>query len=309
MTMTASGPMADVISGLTWVMTAMGAVISVVVLWILFRGLRRSGEASTGQATEPTTHSKWLIWGGLALPFVAITVVFVLSVDAMNTIAFGAPADSPDAIVVEITAQQFWWEATYPEAGAVTANEIHIPVNTPIEFRLHSQDVIHSFWVPTLGGKMDALPDYVNTLVLEASEPGTFEGVCAEFCGLGHAHMGFLVVAETREVFEEWLARQAAPADDATGELVERGRDVFAQAECAECHTIRGTDFDGQTGPDLTHMAARRTLAARTLPNEPDRLREWILDPHGIKPGAAMEPTDLSDDQLDALIAYLETLR
>jgi cytochrome c oxidase subunit 2 len=217
-------------------------------------------------------------------------------------------AGPPEALVVEVVGHQWWWEVRYPDEGVATANEVHIPVGRPVTLRLTAGDVIHSFWVPRLGGKIDMLPDGINTLVLEADEPGEHHSRCAEFCGLGHAHMALTVVAEAEERFSSWVAARQEPAEDPATESARRGLDVFLASDCGDCHTIRGTAADATEGPDLTHFAGRSSLGAGVLPNTPGNLADWITDPHAIKPGVEMPATKLTDEELGALLSYMDGL-
>jgi cytochrome c oxidase subunit 2 len=191
----------------------------------------------------------------------------------------------------------------------ITANEIHIPVGQPVEFQLKSRDVIHSFWVPTLHGKRDLIPRHVTTMTLQADRPGVYRGQCAEFCGYQHAHMAILVVAEPLEQFAAWLEHQRRPAAEPSDARQQRGQEVFLSAPCVMCHTIRGTLAGGRVAPDLTHIAGRHTLAAGTLPNTPGHLAGWIIDPQHIKPGNRMPAHSLNADDLQALLAYLGSLK
>jgi cytochrome c oxidase subunit 2 len=191
----------------------------------------------------------------------------------------------------------------------MTANELHIPTGRPIVLKVTSRDVIHSFWVPNLQGKRDLIPGYTTALWLQADRTGVFRGQCAEFCGLQHAHMALDVVAESDRDFEGWLDAMRQPGRAPPEPAARRGHDVFMQARCAGCHTIRGTEAAGQTAPDLTHIATRSTLGAGTLPNTPENLTAWIQDPQRVKPGNQMPPNPLAADDLQALVAYLETLR
>lgn len=213
-----------------------------------------------------------------------------------------------EALAIEVVGHQWWWEVRYPEQGVTTANEIHIPVGRPIAFQLTSADVIHSFWVPPLGGKLDALPEDVTTLVLEAGEPGEYRGECAEFCGLQHAKMGLLVVAEPEARFASWVAGRQVAAVEPIEPAAVRGQEVFFRSGCASCHTIEGTAATAAGDPDLTHLASRDTLGAVAVSNTSEHLAEWVADPHSIKSGVEMPATELSDQELDALVAYLETL-
>lgn len=309
------GPAARSIADLWWLMLVVGTVVFAVVAVLLVVGLFRRRDtaepagdlASSIPPAAPTSarFDRWLVGGGVILPVVVLSVVLGASVWALRDVSSKAPRG---ALVVEVIGHQWWWEVRYPEEGVVTANEVHIPVGRAVAFELTSADVIHSFWVPELGGKLDALPDGVNTLVLEADEPGEYRSECAEFCGLQHAQMALVVVAHAAEQFDSWIAdRQRSPAAPAN-ETIRRGQDVFG-AQCAECHTVSGTSADGTAGPDLTHVASRPTIGAGAAPMTANDLAAWVTDPHTIKEGVAMPPADLDDDDLAAVLAYLETLR
>jgi cytochrome c oxidase subunit 2 len=203
-----------------------------------------------------------------------------------------------------VTGHQWWWEARYPGTGAVTANEIHIPVRTPVRVEVQTADVIHSFWVPRLNRTIDTMPGKRNSIELYADAVGRYRGQCDEFCGLQHAHMAFYVIADPPAVFRRWLAAQSKPAA-ASGP----GRAVFMNASCANCHSIRGTAASGDVGPDLTHLQSRSTIGALTLPNTRADLREWITDSQRVKPGNQMPDIRLKGPQLNALLDYLEALK
>jgi cytochrome c oxidase subunit 2 len=190
----------------------------------------------------------------------------------------------------------------------VTANEIHVPAGRPVRLRLSSADVIHSFWVPQLMPKTDLIPGQVNETWLTANRPGIYRGQCAEYCGLQHALMAFLVVADGPAAFDRWVALQRAPAAEPAGTLATRGRQVLERTSCATCHTVRGTSARGTAGPDLTHLASRQQLGAGAVPNTPGHLGGWIANSQTIKPGNLMPPQPLTSEELQALIAYLETL-
>lgn len=302
------GPMARSAAALWWLMAALGGLVFVLVVALLVAGLRRgrAGPARVEPGGPETGSSRrWLVGGGVLLPSVVLVVVLGATVAAMRDV----PVQAPDgALVVEVTGHQYWWEIRYPAEGAVVANELHLPVGRPVALRLRSADVIHSFWVPALGGKMDALPDGVNTLVLQADEAGEHTSECAEFCGVQHTNMSLLVVAEEPDAFRAWVAAQAAPAApvNSTGAA---GADVFARA-CSRCHAVRpATEAEpAERGPDLTHFASRRTIGA-IAENEPEALRRWISDPHAMKTGVLMPAVELDPHELDAVVTYLEGLR
>ncbi len=294
-----SGSAAREIAGLWWLLVGLGAVAFAVVVVALVIGLRREpGERSSA-------GGRWLIGGGVVMPAVLIVVVLVATVASMRAVS-GAPSD--DAVTIEVVGHQWWWEVRYPDSQAVTANEVHIPAGRDVVLELRSADVIHSFWVPALAGKMDLLPERTNTLVIDADRPGRYEGVCAEFCGVQHANMRLVVVAHDAPGFEQWLDRQRLPAVEPVDDLTIRGGELFVSEGCASCHTVAGTGADGDEGPDLTHVAGRATIAAGTSDNTAPNLREWIADPHAIKDGVLMPAAQLDPDELDALVAYIGAL-
>ena len=304
------GPAAEAIAGLWWVMLAMGGFIFVVFAALLVRALFRrgsseeAGEDLAGQQ-PPTTGHRWILVGGVALPTIVLIALMWLTLAALKAVS---PIPPADAVTIEVVGHQWWWEVKYPNQGVTTANEIHIPVGIPVEFTLRSDDVIHSFWIPALHGKLDALPDYTTTLIIQADEAGQYRGACAEFCGLQHTKMGLLVVATPREQFEAWVVGQQQPAPTPSG-AARQGLEVFLSSECVECHTIRGTGADAGIGPDLTHLADRLTIGAGTLLNEPEQLAAWVRDPHASKEGVEMPAAELSDDELEDLLVYLASLR
>jgi cytochrome c oxidase subunit 2 len=274
-------------------------VYAVVVVALLVALPRRRGQADQ---REPRYA---LIVGGVVLPAIVVTAVFVLS----------ARPDGPlfamtgrAAFPIEVVGHQWWWSVRYPEQGIVTANEIHVPVGVPVELRLRSADVVHSFWVPQLNGKTDLLPDQLNALPIEAQEPGVYRGECAEFCGVQHAKMQALVVAEPPERFDAWVARMREPASEPLGRVAEHGQRAFFRTGCAVCHRIAGTGADGMVGPDLTHVGSRLTLGAAAVPNTRGHLGGWVVNSQSIKPGNKMPPQKVSADDLPALLTYLEGL-
>ncbi|MDB5828214.1 MAG: cytochrome c oxidase subunit 2 [Variovorax sp.] len=225
-----------------------------------------------------------------------------------------------DAVRIEMTAQQWWWEARYLDARGkpefAVSSELHVPVGIPVIVSLTSTDVIHTFWVPSLHGKKDMLPGRSTQLVIQADKAGTYRGECAEFCGLEHALMAFNVSADPPDAYARWRAAQQAPAldparDGSTGANVDarRGQALFLSSSCAQCHTVRGTSAAGSLGPDLTHVGGRAMLAAGTVANEPAKLAAWISDPQSLKPGATMPSSQLAPDDIRALVTYLGGLR
>lgn len=245
--------------------------------------------------------------GGAVIPGIIVLVVLIATV--LTQRALSAPERSD--LTVEVTGYQFWWSVRYPRQGIVTANEIHIPVGQPVRVELASADVIHSFWVPKLSGKVDMFPGRPTSLILQADQPGTYRGECAEFCGVQHAHMALVVVALPEPQFSTWISEQSEPSLLPTDQVAQRGAGLFVTKDCVSCHSIRGiAEAAGADiiGPDLTHLASRNTLAAGTVDNTIGNLAAWIVDPHSIKPGSAMPSSDLSGEELQALLAFLESL-
>ena len=245
-------------------------------------------------------HNRRLEIAWTAAPGLILAVVFVLTLGAMAEINGAGVAP---AMRIAATGHQWWWEFSY--GGIKTANELHIPTDTPIDLELTSVDVIHSFWVPELGPKMDMLPGTTNHLRLFARRAGSYDGQCAEFCGIEHAWMRIRVVAQSRAEFDTWLGAQGLPRRTIETDA-ER---VFLSNICVNCHSIRGTAAAGTAGPDLTHVGARATIGAGVLPNDVARMRAWLADPQRYKPGSLMPRVPLSDADLDALAAYLGSLR
>ncbi len=295
------GPVAEAIADLWWLMLALGTAVFVVFAALLAAALVRRWKPDDDDDAHRVLVRRWIVGGGVAMPFVVIAVVFVATLQSMR----GVPTNpGADALHVEIVGHQFWYEIRYPDEGVVTANELHLPVGRQVALSLTSADVIHSFWVPPLAGKLDMMPARTNTLVLQADEPGEHRSKCAEFCGLQHARMGLIVVAEPPDDFAAWVDEHRRDAGPSTEEQ-RRGRDVLAGAGCARCHVGPGTGAPATAGPDLRGLADRRTLGAATLENTRENAVRWITDPQAIKRGVSMPPSDLTDEELDALLAYL----
>ncbi len=261
-------------------------------------------------APRKVSERAWIVGGGIIFPAAVLAALLIYAIDVGNVLS-GPQARAPD---IEVTGKLWWWEVKYRVPGrgepVVLANELRIPVGRPVEIALRTDNVIHSFWVPALAGKVDLIPGRTNRLVLHAREPGVFRGQCAEFCGLQHARMAFYVVAHGEAVHEEWLQRQAADALDPADAFLQRGRNAFVREGCGGCHAIRGTKASGGQGPDLTHVGSRLSLAAGTLNNHVGSLAGWIADNQRIKPGNLMPPSNaLPGDELRAVAAYLSALK
>ncbi len=306
-----AGPQASEIHSLFMIFLAVAAFVwTAVMLALLVALLRGRRPRPDSLATDAAAESR----AGCTIFSLAVgTVVVVLALSVLSYLAQRTVfAKSDDAPLIRVIGHQWWWEVQYvsnPDRTFTTANEIRIPVGAPVRLKLETRDVIHSFWVPALSGKMDLINNQDNQLQITASKLGVYRGQCAEFCGLQHAHMAFQVVALPREQYDEWLLQQLKPAQSPTDPEQQRGQTVFRERGCAVCHTITGTSAGGRIGPDLTHLASRRTIAAGTLPLTPGNLAGWIANPQHVKPGNLMQSVKLEGDELNALIVYLGSLR
>ena len=297
------GPAAARIAGLWWFLLTLGGAVYLVVLVYLATALFRRRRGNNANSME--RGEKIVLYAGNIAPAIILAVVFGFTVATHNALAM---PESAAANTIHVVGRQWWWEVRYPDQAIITANEIHIPAGEPVRLVLSSEDVIHSFWVPELHGKLDLVPGMTNDFWIEADQPGVYRGFCAEFCGVQHAKMGLLVIAQPREEYDQWLEAQRLPARQPEDALAVRGQEVFLGSTCINCHAIAGTHATGNLGPDLTHLASRRTLGAVTVENNRGNLGGWIADPQHIKPGVLMPPTPLTGDDLQALLAYLETL-
>jgi cytochrome c oxidase subunit 2 len=299
-------PAAERIATLWWFLFGLGSIIYLVVLGIMLYALFRGREDAAANGRWQQRGRRIILFGGALIPAVILLVIYGFTLTTLSALSF---VNTDDSLTIEMTGHQWWWEVQYSTEQITTANEIHIPVGEPVNIRLESDDVIHSFWVPELNGKLDLVPGTTNVLQLQANEPGEYWGLCAEFCGIQHAKMLFVVVAHPAGEFDEWVGAQQQPAAEPATELTQTGFEVFMEVGCAECHVISGTNATGELGPDLTHFAGRLTLGAGAAPNNRGNLSGWIVDSHGLKPGNLMPPSELSGTELQALLAYMETLR
>ena len=284
---------------LTWGVLLISVAVIVIITGLLLAGVMRRHAVADPRTLMPDVGGLSWLWIGVGLSALALLVTVVWTVVVLAQIE--APGVAP-RVTIEITGRQWWWQVRYLSADPAkqfdTANEIHIPAGEPIRLKLVGGDVIHSFWVPQLAGKMDAIPGQINETWIEASTPGTWTGQCTEYCGVQHAKMLLKVVADTPAGFAAWQAHQLAPVT---------GQAVF-EKNCGTCHAVRGTGADGTEGPDLSHLMTRRTLASASLPNDPATLARWIADPQSLKPGNRMPKVALDDSQRRAVLAYLESL-
>jgi cytochrome c oxidase subunit 2 len=294
-----------------------GAVLAAVLgmlTWAVWRGDRRReppDERAVHDRVAASEEKAARCIAGGAIATVAILVVFMAF--GLRALANVLPPPGPAALVVEIVGHQWWWAVRYlgetDHETVESANEIRVPVGRRVTVRLLSSDVIHSFWVPQLQGKLDLVPGKLNVTWIQADRPGVYRGLCAEYCGVQHANMALLVIAEAPEVFAVSLRRERAPAAPPNDELAARGQRLFLDRGCAACHTIRGTQaFFGRLGPDLTHVASRRTLGAGTLTNVGGHLAGWIANPQALKPGNRMPHVPLEPTEFHAVLQYLQGL-
>ncbi len=303
----ARGDGAASILEITWVLAIGGGLIFVAVMAACVAAL-----AGPDALRTALSRRGWVVGAGVVFPVIVLTALLVYTFIAAA--AMQRAERAPAAARVQVVGELWWWRVRYLDAGGgllvETANEIHIPAGQPVDVELVSRDVIHSFWVPNLAGKLDMIPGKTNRLRLQAQAPGTYRGQCAEFCGAQHARMALLVVAQPPEAYASWLQARQRPAAEPGLPQLQQGRALFAAARCGACHTVRGTDATGAMGPDLTHVGSRLSLAAAVLPNGQGALAGWIVGTQHIKPGSRMPAyRQFSGEELRALTAYLASLR
>ncbi|HJP66515.1 MAG TPA: cytochrome c oxidase subunit II [Actinomycetota bacterium] len=293
------------VASVWWLMFGLAAGVYVIVATLIVVAIVRGRRQQEGLERGPK-DDQFIWFGGILAPLVILALLAVVTISTTRTVR----AVTPGELKIQVVGKRWWWDVRYPDSRVATANEIHIPVGQPVDIVLTADDVIHSFWVPQLAGKVDTIPGQVNHLRLKATAVGTYRWECAEFCGIQHANMNFDLVAEAPADFDRWLTRQAGGAGiTPSSDQAAQGELVFMRESCAGCHTIRGTQATGTTGPDLTYFGSRASIGALTLPNTPGNLARWITDPQSIKPGNLMPPTDLSPRDLSALVTYLEGLK
>ncbi|MHB1160987.1 MAG: cytochrome c oxidase subunit II [Chloroflexota bacterium] len=284
--------------------------VEATLLVAILRFRNRPEEMAVQTHGNPRLETGWTVATAVAV-FVILGMTIKTMGEATSVPASALPEISAfpgDTVVLRVVGYQWWWRFEYPQSNVVTANEVHIPVGRPIKLQLESADVIHSFWVPRLGGKTDTVPGQINYANLLATTPGTYEGECGEFCGAQHARMGFKVIAEPVAEFSAWIKSQQALAAQPATEARKAGEQAFQQS-CGGCHAVAGTGAGGTSGPDLTHFGSRLSLGANTLPNTPENLTKWIADPQEVKPGNLMPTVKLDKATVDQLVAYLEDLK
>jgi cytochrome c oxidase subunit II len=301
--------------GLSMLVLSVTLVIFIIVGGLLLYAVIHFRQRPTDSEREPAQ-----IYGSnqieLSWTVIPILIVVMLFLSTTRVILETEAAPKPSgALDVTVIGHQFWWEYRYPKLGVVTANELHIPISdpakpTPTYLAMSSADTDHSFWIPRLAGKMDLIPNRVNTMWIDPSDPGLYLGQCAQYCGVQHAKMLLRVYAQSPEDFAAWIKQQQRPADqDFSGNsAAAEGQTVFMHSACINCHTVSGTVANGRFGPDLTHLMSRDTIASGPIQNTPENLKEWIADPNSMKPGVLMPSMHLNDHDLDVITAYLTTL-
>lgn len=311
--LSADGARAATILPLTWFTLGISLLVCAVIAACLAWALRRAGLRRWPidmRAVGVERGGAGLRWIGIGLALSALPLFAILAWTMQALAATRLPERT--ALVLDVSAHQWWWEVAYhgdsPAGSFTTANEIHIPVGQPVRVRLHGGDVIHSFWVPKLNGKTDAIPGETTQTWMQADAPGRYRGQCTEYCGAQHAQMGLEVVAESPQDFAAWRARQLQPASAPQSAEAKRGA-ALVEYRCGLCHQVRGTTTGAVVAPDLTHVASRRRIASAALPNNAATLAAWIQDPQRVKPGTLMPPQGLDAQQLVDVVAYLETLQ
>lgn len=310
------GPQGREIAHLNWFILITFCAV-VVVMWVLIAWavVRGRGTLAEHAPHDAPSDKRWIFAGGFLVPFVILTTIFVLTLKTMAAFPMGDNEIHAGPPMITVTGHQWWWEIEYhfganEDEHFVTANELHLPTGRPIDIRLQTRDVIHSFWVPRLHGKVDLVPGYDNRIRIQVDQPGFYRGQCGEYCGPQHTHMILLVKAESPADFDTWLASMRRPAQPPSSTMARQGQQVFMNSACVLCHTIRGTDAHGLVGPDLTHLASRQMIAANSYPNGVGYLAGWVTHAQTMKPDAQMpNVTAFSGDDLRALVAYLEELK
>mgnify|MGYP001298794913 CR=1 FL=1 len=288
---------------LFWMGVAVFVLVLAILILAILRGRRKAGDTAEPYQNHGNVRLE-ILW--TVVPILLVVYIFFITVQTMNAVA--APPRENGDLTVRVIGHRWWWEFQYPDLGITTANDLIIPEDTNIHLELESVDVIHSFWVPNLSGKIDVVPGQHNTMWIRADNPGTFMGHCAEFCGIQHANMHFNVIAQESGGFDAWVQSQQAPVAAAGSTLEQEGEKIVTAGVCAGCHIIQGTNMAGKTGPDLTHLFSRTIIAGGT-PLTDENLEQWLRNSDHLKPGNLMAGIRVSDQQIEAVMAYLKTLR
>ena len=311
-----AGPNAGSLARLWWLMFWVNAVVYVLVMIALVIAIRKGTRQKDlnpvlNISSKTETRRRNVVLSAVVVTTLVLFMFLIYSFSTGRSLT--ADIANKNGLSIEITGRQWWWEVRYNDVDAsnifTTANEIHIPVGVPVLFTLRGGDVIHSFWVPNLAGKKDLIPGKISTQWLQADKPGVYRGQCAEYCGLQHARMAFWIVADTQEQFNAWRQNQTQTSIQPSTDSQRRGQQVFMSSTCVMCHAINGTTAASNIGPNLTHIGSRNTLAAATLSNTREHLARWIVDSQQFKPGNKMPQNNLGQDDLNALVDYLQSLK
>lgn len=309
------GPEARGLAHLGWFVLLVFSAVTLIMCGLIFWvATRRRGTLAEHAAWDAPNDKRWVVIGGFAIPATILAIIFVLTLKTMAAYPLGDNEMRMPEASIAVTGHQWWWEIEYRYGSdhdrVVTANELHIPAGKPVDIELNTRDVIHSFWIPRLHGKVDLVPGFANRIRVQADQPGLFRGECGEYCGPQHAHMILLVQADSQGDFDAWLSALRNSAAEPSDPQARRGEQVFMTSACVTCHTIRGTPAHGLVGPDLTHIGARKAIAANTYPNNRGYLDAWVTHAQELKPYAQMPDIGgLSGDDLQALTHYLEGLK
>ena len=322
-TFNAHGPAARSIGHLSLLMTILFS-ITTIVMWVLlwYAFYRRRGSLSEHEPINVAGGERWIAIGGITIPLIVFIVLFILGLGLLRAFPIhGMHSHAQHQQMVKsmkpdilITGHQWWWQIQYLNDDVsqqfTTANELHIPVGRPVNIEVATADVMHSFWIPALHGKVDLIPGMANYIRIEASEPGTYTGQCAEYCGAEHARMRLVAIAEPEAAFETWKQQQLQPSKPPTDAIAQKGMQVFLNGPCSMCHTVRGTIAGGSVAPDLTHIGSRKYIAANSYQNNDAYLESWVTHAQGLKPGAQMPNlTQFTGEQLHELVVYLRQLQ
>jgi cytochrome c oxidase subunit 2 len=294
----------DLFRRIFWFAVGVFVVVESLLVYAVIR-FRDRGEEGRPEPVHGNTKLEiaWTLAPAVILVLIAVpTIRTIFVVD-------NPPPAADRALQVDVIGHQWWWEFRYPSLGVVTADELHVPVGRTVELNLTSADVIHSFWVPRIGGKRDVIPGHKNMLWFTVDSAGEYPGQCAEFCGEEHALMRALAIAQDPASFQAWADSQKLDAPEPTDSLAIEGKQLFTNGICISCHTVRGTQAQGIVGPDLTHVGSRQTLVATVMENTPDNMFHWINNPDSVKPGTKMKFPKLPEDQVRKIVAYLQSLK
>jgi cytochrome c oxidase subunit II len=313
----AAGIQAERLESLWWLFFWVCAAVYVIVMVALSIAFFRSDRVGAGSAPELRPDAAREARAGYTIQAavgMTVVVMFVFMFVSFRTgRAINTLSQSGEQLSIKITGNQWWWNVEYqdpiPSNNITTANELHLPVGRTVKLELQSNDVIHSIWLPNMHGKKDLIPNYPTTIYFRPDKTGTYSGQCAEFCGYQHAKMRFIVVVESPEEFEAWRAAQQQTPQPPTDARQKLGQQIFLTSTCTQCHTVQGTNANGRVGPNLTHVASRQYIGAGSLENTREHLKRWISDPQSIKPGIRMPMNTYSEEDLEAVVSYIESLK